>query len=413
MHVLNYQHQDGGFGYHEEDPATGSMTAAGCASLALALPVLEKTRHADDLREGLELGVEWLRSTFQYAFNPEPRGRSDQWTRWHHYYLYGVERVAAFTELPEFDRDWYWQAARHLVLTQMERGQWESRQVETQANTCFALLFLQRATRARTGERARDHLPTYGSDDPKRPLSIRASGDSPLTVWVSSRGAEWSEGDIVESVAYEVNGTRVATGDGEKHSARLDFERNGPHVVLARATVRSTDGSTRELESQPLRVEIHEVEDPEWLSYATDSSRNLLARTPTACQASSTAGRLFNASRAVDNRTASAWIAAVDDAEPWIQVEPRKAVRANTLLLTLRQGDRFGTEVAARPVRVRLRINKRKPLELELDPAREGKHVFELDPVSVKRLRLEILEVRAGTGGSTSTGFAEIELQKR
>lgn len=416
-HVLEYQQEDGGFGYHPRNAPTGSMTAAGCASLALALPILERTRRADDVEEALELGLAWLRSTFRYAFNPEPRGRSDQWTRWHHYYLYGVERVAAFTELEEFDRDWYWRAARHLVLTQGERGEWESLQVETQANTCFSLLFLQRATRARTGERARAYLATYGNDDPKRPLSLRASGDTPLTLWISSKGAEWPAEDRILRVVYEADGAVLATvaeDGGERFSARVTLAPNGSHTVRARAEVARPDGTSYGVESQPLSVEIHEVEDAELLSYAADPGRNLLARAETTARASSIADRLFNATRATDNRTASAWIADPRDASPWIEIEARRAVRANTLLLTPPGGGRASTEERALPLRVRVQWNGRESRELELDPEVRGKHVIELArTVSIRKLRIEILETRAGTGGSTSTGFAEIELQKR
>ena len=62
---------------------------------------------------------------------------------WPYYYLWGVERrMAAFMEVDElFGRDWYQEGARHL-LGQNEDGGWSNDLDET----CFAILFLARAT---------------------------------------------------------------------------------------------------------------------------------------------------------------------------------------------------------------------------------------------------------------------------
>ena len=73
---------------------------------------------------------------------------------WHFYYLYGLERVGAFSGLETIGaHDWYAEGAAQLLKEQRDAGGWsnEGRVVWPPAplpiaNTCFALLFLRRAT---------------------------------------------------------------------------------------------------------------------------------------------------------------------------------------------------------------------------------------------------------------------------
>ena len=82
--------------------------------------------------------------------------------------------------------DWYRDGARYIVEHQGDKGEWASTQGDPQPHTCFALAFLSRATSSVSGTTI-ERRDLYGGDDPRRDVSLRASGDTPLTVWVSYR----------------------------------------------------------------------------------------------------------------------------------------------------------------------------------------------------------------------------------
>ena len=65
------------------------------------------------------------------------------------YFLWTVERVAVLFQLPKIDgKDWYQWGVRMLRANQRNDGSWTSGKGHgstTFTDTCFALLFLQRA----------------------------------------------------------------------------------------------------------------------------------------------------------------------------------------------------------------------------------------------------------------------------
>jgi hypothetical protein len=129
-----------GFVYtpEEDEVETGSMTTAGIGVLALA-ERFAPTAPASERREweeAREKALGWLAWTFSVRSNPgRPRSL--------HYYLYGLERIGAWLELDEIGgRPWYLEGAFALVEDQQKDGDWGI----DEADTCFALLFLARAT---------------------------------------------------------------------------------------------------------------------------------------------------------------------------------------------------------------------------------------------------------------------------
>ncbi len=76
---------------------------------------------------------------------------------WHYYYLYGLERTGSKTGVRWIGKnDWYREGALHLLQAQEASGGWKSAagagkpadETESEVTqTCFALLFLKRATR--------------------------------------------------------------------------------------------------------------------------------------------------------------------------------------------------------------------------------------------------------------------------
>ncbi len=142
-----------------KDPCTGSMTTAGIASLAIV-----KERLADAgklppeishrLDTGMLDGLAWLTDAFTVTDNPVmPPGAA----LWHFYYLYGLERVGELTGIKYVAKnDWYRKGADYLLGAQDPKdGHWQAGEKaglpkdNTESDvveTCFALLFLKRAT---------------------------------------------------------------------------------------------------------------------------------------------------------------------------------------------------------------------------------------------------------------------------
>jgi hypothetical protein len=194
-HVIGFQggsdespYAAAGFGYQPGGHQSGSRTTAGVGILALC----EKALGPQDMK-GLPIarakqkGLAWLAKNFSAKENP----RCEPGDPWVYYYLYGLERVGAFTGVTHIGgTDWYREGARFIVGEQTPKGCWTEGTAEEQANTCFAILFLSRASASATGMVESRDKEVYGSDDPAREVSLRASGDTPLTAWVSSFGAE-------------------------------------------------------------------------------------------------------------------------------------------------------------------------------------------------------------------------------
>ncbi len=134
---------------------TGSMTCAGVTGLAIAKERLwtrgklpnELSRRID---RGMLDGLAWLQDHFTVEDNPDPPNM------WHYYYLYGLERTGAKTGVETIGRhEWYREGALHLLKAQTKEGGWRSAAASGKpadntesaiTQTCFALLFLERAT---------------------------------------------------------------------------------------------------------------------------------------------------------------------------------------------------------------------------------------------------------------------------
>ncbi|MHC5012168.1 MAG: prenyltransferase/squalene oxidase repeat-containing protein [Planctomycetota bacterium] len=136
--------------------STGSMTCAGVTCLALAKERLWAQKALPDvlsrrIDRGLVDGLAWLSDHFTVEDNPDPPNQ------WHYYYLYGLERTGAKTGVTYIGtHDWYREGAEHLLAAQLEHGGWAEAEASGKpadatesaiTQTCFALLFLERATR--------------------------------------------------------------------------------------------------------------------------------------------------------------------------------------------------------------------------------------------------------------------------
>jgi hypothetical protein len=134
-----------GFRYRPEDEPTASINAAALGSLAIlqdfadgGMRDVEKElrKHAKELAAA----EAWMEEDFSLERNR--RGALRWTTSWHYCHLWSVERWAGFTGRKEIaGHDWYREGAEWLIARQDPDGKWESLE-----STCFALLFLRRAT---------------------------------------------------------------------------------------------------------------------------------------------------------------------------------------------------------------------------------------------------------------------------
>ena len=151
-----------GFGYisasgaDEENKATGSMTACGLANIVICTSILEAREskaYSGELAKTAEQawwdGVAWLDFHWSVDANVGKGG-------YHYYYLYCLERACDLKRINLVaGRPWYTLGAKVLVDQQDPRGAWMKQDTHLPPeilNTCFALLFLNRATPAITGD---------------------------------------------------------------------------------------------------------------------------------------------------------------------------------------------------------------------------------------------------------------------
>ena len=432
----------GGFSYVKGSVYSGSMTTAGIAVLAIATQQLDaagklKPASEKEAKKAIERGIEWLAAHAAVENNPipdEPSHGASNMRR--HYWLYGMKRVAGLLELDRFGSfEWYPRTAAALVAEQSKQGSWgpaPHHQAGNQSKTCFALLCLRRATASSTGEHSRKG-DLYGTDDPEGGINLRAAGDTPINVWISSYGKKVTE--PYEWVEDEGKGPRVARvelvcgdevlgtlqGDptkpvgGKRFAWRHTFAEPGTYALRARAWLVHPGEAPEDAEpvdSEPLEVVIDEVLTPWMLSQAEAADLNLLRGVELEVEASSSLNNGWSPAFAVDGRMGRGWLSAASDATPSIRIDLDKPVKAGALVLTHARQVPTENRTLGRAVRIALSINKKRAVEFALDPRVDREIVLPFKKAErVRRIELTILE-RTGEGAyKDSAGFQEIALR--
>jgi len=135
-------------GSRHEKISTGGMTTAGCASLIICKELLDRDlvfrkKYALDVNQAIRDSIVWIERHWSMKGNP----RSGSYF---YYYLYGLERVGDLQgTLMIGEHYWYNEGAEVLVEDQRKNGAWQRSDThfpQDVLNTCFALLFLDRAT---------------------------------------------------------------------------------------------------------------------------------------------------------------------------------------------------------------------------------------------------------------------------
>lgn len=138
---LGAQRQDGGWGYGSGAPASGSMTAAGIASVSICLEQLstDERRPTEAERQAVKSGWNWMSQNYSANSNPGA-------VQWFLYYGVMLRRAADATGTKQLgDHDWREELTQRLIAHRHVDGYW--RGVAGQENdptlaTSLALLIL-------------------------------------------------------------------------------------------------------------------------------------------------------------------------------------------------------------------------------------------------------------------------------
>ncbi len=136
-----------GWCYKEKDshPAYASMTAGAVGALCICDYILDRDWKTD---RSVQMGLSWMAKNFSVAENVGPCEWSPAPNTHLYYTLYAIERVGMLYGTRKIgDHDWYLEGARFLLDAQKENGAWMGSENSNDVwDTCFAILFLKRAT---------------------------------------------------------------------------------------------------------------------------------------------------------------------------------------------------------------------------------------------------------------------------
>lgn len=136
--LISSQNKDGSWGYSSlgtiPSQGYGSMSMGAVGSLFIVKHYLKEEKKG----EWFDNAMKWITRNYTVSENP---GTSPLWL---YYYLYAMERLGILAEQEKFgNNDWYLDGAKFLIEKQSQEGDWNN----NFADTCFALLFLKRATK--------------------------------------------------------------------------------------------------------------------------------------------------------------------------------------------------------------------------------------------------------------------------
>jgi hypothetical protein len=139
-------------------------------------------------RRASEIGLNWLATNYTLATNPG----TDQ--GWFFYYIYGIERVGTLYKLERFgEHEWYREGAELLIKKQEKDGPWDCTKAFSighwlssieESDTCFAILFLKRASRPTVSTRS-----IYSEAEVEVPRTgdvwLRTDGSTDVVLWIA------------------------------------------------------------------------------------------------------------------------------------------------------------------------------------------------------------------------------------
>ncbi len=127
--------------------AFGSMTAGAVGALVIYNYMLDGDWSRDS---SVRSGLSWMMHNYSVTQNPGDPCTFGKNNKVHyHYYMYALERVGMLYGTAKIgNHSWYAEGAEHLLKTQQGDGSWKGSDGSKDTwDTCFAILFLKRATR--------------------------------------------------------------------------------------------------------------------------------------------------------------------------------------------------------------------------------------------------------------------------
>lgn len=410
-------------GYGGEGKPTGSMTAAGASILHICLDALGD-RAGDkfkiEVENEIRAAVNWLGANFSVERNPGNNG-------WLYYYLYGLERVGDLLGIDRMGGHyWYRDGAKFIVSKQQDRGQWGD-----EADTCFAVLFLKRATSsAQTGGESRPR-DVWTANNRNSPLWIRASGHSELALWVlgfneETLKAHETHGLRVARVEWYVGDTKIAevagsidrVFDHEPLGAKYRFTRPDVYKIKATAFVvdpeapKGCDGPLVELTSKTIEVPVRQVMAG-WMKDELDArDRNVLVGIPLIATASSF-NKAHPAEGALDGRQATRWVCDAKDEKPTLTVRLSRFVDADRFVFEQSAASSFEKGMFDDIRKLRLTLNERDAFEVTMADDTLEPTVFDLPrKFKVKRIDVEVVERTPGWAWPGQAGLTELRCER-
>jgi hypothetical protein len=138
-----------GWSYGTADPAYSSMSTGAIGAVCIYDYILGEDWRKDKV---VAAGMGWLNKNFSVTENIGPcqTGGQDK-KEFLYYYLYALERAGMLYDTALIgNHDWYLDGARVILAAQKPDGSWAESGPATMRptwDTCFAILFLKRATR--------------------------------------------------------------------------------------------------------------------------------------------------------------------------------------------------------------------------------------------------------------------------
>lgn len=441
-----FQTESGGFRYWNEEhnpfAVTGSMTTAGVATLHMAREALGKSPKGAD--EAIERGLAWLDANLRLASNPSERSDGLGRGGGHYfYYLFGIERVGSFLDRDQLGgKFWYRDGARRLLKAQNSNGSWNDPPTTLEmrplmrdegsselSDTCFALLFLRRASGRTGGQRTADHV--YVSEDPDDDVLLRATGKGEVTVWLAGFSdaalARHGRGPVVKGmrvghVEYLVDGEVKGRVQGDPARAwdasqRMAFRvwlPPGEHRISARVALVPAQApagavhATETLEGAGFGLELSMAGnefDPLLVGLARRNRIGELKKVET-----SSGGEL--SLLAADGVFATRWLSDPGDAQPAITLNLKRPALASELVLCQAARDASERRTVDRARLLAISFNgSKEPLTVEApDDVLTPIRVPLPEPVRVRTLEIRVLERVEGARSAGRLGFCEVAL---
>ncbi len=126
----------------------GSMTAGALGALGILHYLLDSDVKKDPVARS---GLAWLSANWSVTEHPGPQEFDVSPKEEYYYYLYALERLGMLMGIEKVGgHDWYAEGAKEILAAQKADGSWNdgaAKRGNSTWDTCFAILFLKKATR--------------------------------------------------------------------------------------------------------------------------------------------------------------------------------------------------------------------------------------------------------------------------